>query len=1091
MDKFPTDVMLAEKLTDGDPNILSSPIFKPIEKPNYKYIFGEEKSLPGKTPVRKRGKSINEPSGDIWSDKRERKNSLTSPSHNLKAHNVSSSPRQITHPRFTNTSSENQHEVRIRQQPTFHSRPDIIETPNYKCHTCSFTTNRLNVIVLHNKFHQQQSPQEQIKNIKTPASVKGRSKTSSSLSINKTINKKTSQPSTSTNTSTPRVSSSVENSKKKLKFNKSDKIQTPSKRKPSKIVEETKKKKLNEEFTKQLLEDWDEDDDEDEINKDSNKSISDINISQENEESNKASEIIKDNSQEEKDCFDFDEKIDSVLNNVLEERAKKFAETRKIPKVTEKSEIFEDKEKNEINKEANFQQDIKNKENEEINISSDFNIKSAPNEIKEKQVKELKDDIPDKSPPDLSKLDDDFKHLMEETTVPDVPSLDISQKNHLKEESLNETSHIFENSSKEIEIEKKNIESAQKKDDETLVDLDNENNVDVKDTTEMGSNLKYNETLLTSKFKQSNNSDNNELDINSLQFVMTEQTNIKDLPPSTSGELHTVIFNKESYSSPKKKETNEDDKVVNSSIPTSPILNKKTIRRIVTSLKNQTSLLTPEVSTPSTSNQFTIIKNRNQIENNDGESKTNSKKLMGKSTHIEPNEKIEGNNIELTLIINQKTDVNRTKKLTNENTKTLSPKSEKIQPKISSSNTKTQMSPIITNSHARQLNRIQKDKNTNKIKQNIGPSFNSLNKIIPKTSCPNRIVKYTVPTTSQQESSVSVSHPQRPRILGSKCRVIPSKSKTNFSKHTNTLESGIDKKKVEGTPSSSSKETSTLTTSPNSNQDSKIASNIESIVSSPIQQVIAQAQEQAVDGTTTYVLLTIDGSLSGYDGAPLVIENSQNESDIENLFLINSTTSSNDDITGHNQNNLPTTKTNQDILAAALANTDVFQTDTSLSATNTMKNEVIIDNSVLAPSSSIVAQLTQQITNIPGSLPTRNRAAVSETSLTLNKPIMSPLEVGTASMSNLQVAPPLRDPLELPLTITEPAFSSLSGSNITPDFQSSLPIMSDTETNQDSSSVLETIETEVIEQFSQEESFNYSEFSENSEVNSQQDIIKT
>ena len=107
-----------------------------------------------------------------------------------------------------------------------------------------------------------------------------------------------------------------------------------------------------------------------------------------------------------------------------------------------------------------------------------------------------------------------------------------------------------------------------------------------------------------------------------------------------------------------------------------------------------------------------------------------------------------------------------------------------------------------------------------------------------------------------------------------------------------------------------------MTTSQNSNQDSKI----EAIVSSPIQQVIAQAQEQAVDGTTTFVLLTIDGSLSGYDGAPLVIENSPHESnplvsaptsnennasqtlyldtssaDIENLFLINSTPS-NDDI---------------------------------------------------------------------------------------------------------------------------------------------------------------------------------------------------
>lgn len=100
MDKFPGDVEMAEKLTGGDPDILSHDRFCPEEKPNISALFGDKK-IPKK--------------------KRERDES----------HRKSDSievVRKITHPRFL---KESDHEVRIRQQPSsLSSTPNIVVLHN-------------------------------------------------------------------------------------------------------------------------------------------------------------------------------------------------------------------------------------------------------------------------------------------------------------------------------------------------------------------------------------------------------------------------------------------------------------------------------------------------------------------------------------------------------------------------------------------------------------------------------------------------------------------------------------------------------------------------------------------------------------------------------------------------------------------------------------------------------------------------------------------------------------------------------------------------------------------------------------------------
>ncbi|XP_071865704.1 uncharacterized protein [Bombus fervidus] len=123
MDKFPGDVEMAEKLTGGDPDILSHDKFSPEEKPNISALFGDKK-IPKKKREREEGHRKSDSSEVV---------------------------RKITHPRFL---KESDHEVRIRQQPSsLPSTPNNSGSPQYPCHLCNFTSSRVNVIICHIKSH--------------------------------------------------------------------------------------------------------------------------------------------------------------------------------------------------------------------------------------------------------------------------------------------------------------------------------------------------------------------------------------------------------------------------------------------------------------------------------------------------------------------------------------------------------------------------------------------------------------------------------------------------------------------------------------------------------------------------------------------------------------------------------------------------------------------------------------------------------------------------------------------------------------------------------------------------------------------------
>ncbi|KAI4460083.1 hypothetical protein MML48_6g00017260 [Holotrichia oblita] len=128
MDKFRGDVVTAEKKVEGDPNILSDPKLEPEKKPNYASIFGSPaQKKPKDSPSRGRGRSSTG-------------KSITSPASSKKMYSL------ITHPRFL---GKDDCEIRVLVQAPSESK---IPEHEYKCYSCGFKSNRIEVIVFHNKF---------------------------------------------------------------------------------------------------------------------------------------------------------------------------------------------------------------------------------------------------------------------------------------------------------------------------------------------------------------------------------------------------------------------------------------------------------------------------------------------------------------------------------------------------------------------------------------------------------------------------------------------------------------------------------------------------------------------------------------------------------------------------------------------------------------------------------------------------------------------------------------------------------------------------------------------------------------------------
>lgn len=145
---LPEDIVMAEHLTGGDPNILSDDRFIPEQKADYTELFGTKKHSSNKKMKSefKKGHNSWKPKSSL-PIKSERRSLPALPS---------TIPRPITHPRFLTKALEGKsdHEVRIRcQVPVRHDYDDPPQEKRYNCHICDFQTTRLNVIVLHNKSH--------------------------------------------------------------------------------------------------------------------------------------------------------------------------------------------------------------------------------------------------------------------------------------------------------------------------------------------------------------------------------------------------------------------------------------------------------------------------------------------------------------------------------------------------------------------------------------------------------------------------------------------------------------------------------------------------------------------------------------------------------------------------------------------------------------------------------------------------------------------------------------------------------------------------------------------------------------------------
>ncbi|XP_058062483.1 uncharacterized protein LOC131212583 [Anopheles bellator] len=127
MEKFPADVMHAERMTGGDPNIVNSTDFLPQKKERYSGLFQD--SAKGK----------------------DKKNKSLTPSKAMAISVVSDVGRKTMH------------EIRILAQPSAASKPatsgsdgavEKLISPSsqtYHCHKCGFSSSRQNVIVIHTK----------------------------------------------------------------------------------------------------------------------------------------------------------------------------------------------------------------------------------------------------------------------------------------------------------------------------------------------------------------------------------------------------------------------------------------------------------------------------------------------------------------------------------------------------------------------------------------------------------------------------------------------------------------------------------------------------------------------------------------------------------------------------------------------------------------------------------------------------------------------------------------------------------------------------------------------------------------------------
>ncbi|XP_060527328.1 titin-like isoform X2 [Cylas formicarius] len=134
MSKFPKDVTKAEELTNGNPNILSDPIFLPTKKFNYTELFGAptpKKTKTGKTPVRPKKTS-------------QKQNTSHITHRRFLGHDDYQAFMCIQYPgKDRGNNSDEEMVSKLKEEPE----------QQLNCQTCLFKTKRLEVMILHAKMH--------------------------------------------------------------------------------------------------------------------------------------------------------------------------------------------------------------------------------------------------------------------------------------------------------------------------------------------------------------------------------------------------------------------------------------------------------------------------------------------------------------------------------------------------------------------------------------------------------------------------------------------------------------------------------------------------------------------------------------------------------------------------------------------------------------------------------------------------------------------------------------------------------------------------------------------------------------------------
>lgn len=434
MSKFPGDVEMAEKLTGGDPDILSSDKFSPEEKPDISALFGDKK---------------------VQKKKKDRDDSY-------RRSDGAENMRKITHPRFL---KESDHEVRIRQQPSsLPSTPRNVSSPQYPCHLCSFTSSRVNVIICHIKSHRSGNSSVARSRVKTYS--QSRSKDSDTPK-RKYVKKEKSQHKT--------------------------KIESPmdsGKRKPSKQNEKpSKKKKSDPELREKLLADWDDESDE-EISFDPNKSF---NTSTSISSPMRDQSSYMDVSEEHKEATP-SEITDT--HEILEETEKLLRETEKFASLNiggdalsssahkaecnteEKEPLFRNHDKDELTDKFNKEKETTNLECENKNSTSDKDDKKSRLSCFDFD----EDDVPEPSIPPVRKIPRVFgeKNLSLKKEI--IKEFEMSQALRTEKEVGNDKI----SATMEHDISKK----SNNKTDETIL----KNNLDVQDIEKIDDSSKSSDT---------------------------------------------------------------------------------------------------------------------------------------------------------------------------------------------------------------------------------------------------------------------------------------------------------------------------------------------------------------------------------------------------------------------------------------------------------------------------------------------------------------------------------------------------------------------------------------------------------------------